>query len=138
MKPLVVLGSPDVVNGARKARPDRRVIGPGAPLVGWRFTEADIVIDPEWSPSNRDRYWLAGLCTKFGPRDREFVNEHLRPLLYEIPEPDVLPCGCVITYTIVDGVKTMTMSPCRTSCDSVRWVREEALTQGKPVENRRG
>ena len=80
--PLVVLGSPDVVKGARAATPDRRVIGPGGPLVGWRFTEADIVIDPEWKPVGADDwYWLQQLCTKFGPRDTAFVDEHLRPLL---------------------------------------------------------
>lgn len=80
--PMVVLGSPDLVKGARAATPGRRVIGPGGPLVGWRFTEADILIDPEWAPtSNGDLYWLEQLCTKFGPRDRRFVNDRLRPLL---------------------------------------------------------
>lgn len=79
--PLVVLGSPDVVRGARAALLDRRVIGPGGPLVGWRFTADDIVIDPEWVPVGNDRYWLTSLMTHFGPSDREFVQARLAVLL---------------------------------------------------------
>ena len=80
--PLVVLGSPDVVRGARAARLDRRVIGPGGPLSGWRFTADDIVIDPEWTPTGADElYWLRHLCAKFGPRDSEFVSARIEVLL---------------------------------------------------------
>ena len=54
-----------------------------------------------------------------------------------IPADVVLPCGCIIRCSIVDGVNTMTMTACRAGCTNVAAALQEADNQGKPAEVRR-
>jgi hypothetical protein len=54
-----------------------------------------------------------------------------------IPPDEVLPCGCVLRCAVVDGVNTLTVTPCRQTCRNYlnllgMAVREE----GKLVEYR--
>jgi hypothetical protein len=50
-----------------------------------------------------------------------------------IPSPDLLSCGCLLTYAIVDDLNVMTVSPCRLDCENLAFIREESARQGKPV-----
>jgi hypothetical protein len=34
----------------------------------------------------------------------------------DIPPDEVLPCGCIIRCSIVEGVNTLTVIPCEQSC----------------------
>jgi len=38
----------------------------------------------------------------------------------EIPPDRVLPCGCFIRALILDGVRTVTIAPCKVSCVNYR------------------
>ncbi len=53
-----------------------------------------------------------------------------------IPSPDLLRCGCLLTYAIVDGLNVMTVAPCRLDCENLAFIREESARQGKPVSER--
>lgn len=33
-----------------------------------------------------------------------------------IPEDAVLPCGCLLRCSIVDGIRTLTYVPCKETC----------------------
>ena len=54
----------------------------------------------------------------------------------EIPPDEVLPCGCVIRCSVIDGVNTMTYIPCRETCDNYRNALGLADEKGLPVERR--
>ena len=54
-----------------------------------------------------------------------------------VPEPDLLPCGCFITYAIVDGVRTMTYAPCKPSCVNYRNALGLTADADLPVKYRR-
>ena len=50
----------------------------------------------------------------------------------DTPADDLLPCGCLLRYSVVDGVKTMTVSPCRMNCpnliDTLKMGQEKGIT----------
>lgn len=54
-----------------------------------------------------------------------------------IPPDEVLPCGCVLRCAVVDGVNTLTLIPCQTSCVNYRNALGLAAETGKNVEYRR-
>lgn len=53
-----------------------------------------------------------------------------------IPSPDLLPCGCLLTYSFDGGIRTMTVSPCRPECPNLEAIRNEAVLQDKAVFER--
>lgn len=54
-----------------------------------------------------------------------------------LPPDEVLPCGCLMRCTIVDGVKTGTYIPCRQDCKNYRDMLGLAQEGNKPVTWRR-
>lgn len=52
------------------------------------------------------------------------------------PEVAVLPCGCVLTRKIEDGVRVLQIAPCRTDCVNLRNALALADENGLPVERR--
>ena len=54
-----------------------------------------------------------------------------------IPPDVVLPCGCIIRCSVVDGVNTMTLIACRPTCTTVRDTLQLADELDKPAEVRR-
>lgn len=56
----------------------------------------------------------------------------------EIPADEVLPCGCVLRYAIVNDTRTMTVIPCRTTCKNYRAMLGIAAEEGTPIVYRRG
>jgi hypothetical protein len=52
------------------------------------------------------------------------------------PDDDLLPCGCLLRYSVVDGMNTMTVSPCRLGCPNFATVLGMADEEGKDVEFR--
>jgi hypothetical protein len=54
-----------------------------------------------------------------------------------IPADEVLPCGCLIRCTVVDGVNTLTISPCRTDCRNLANALELGREKGIAPEFRR-
>ena len=53
-----------------------------------------------------------------------------------IPPDEVLPCGCVLRCAVIDGVNTLTLIPCRTSCVNYRNALGLADETGTNVEYR--
>lgn len=54
----------------------------------------------------------------------------------DVPEPDLLPCGCLITYVVNGGVNEMRVSSCRLSCSTLAEVLGLGREAGKPIEYR--
>lgn len=54
-----------------------------------------------------------------------------------IPDDVVLPCGCLIRCTVVDGVNTLTVSPCRMDCRNLADAIDLARDKGIAPEYRR-
>ena len=54
------------------------------------------------------------------------------------PDDDLLPCGCLLRYSVVDGVNTMTVSPCHQSCPNLAVVLGLGRGKGIAPEYRRG
>ena len=59
-------------------------------------------------------------------------------MMSDIPPDEVLPCGCIIRCSIVNGVKTLTYIPCRQTCVNYRNTLGLADDKGVPVEKRIG
>jgi hypothetical protein len=55
-----------------------------------------------------------------------------------IPPDEVLPCGCLLRCAVIDGVNTLTVIPCRTTCRNYRNALGLADEKGLDVEYRRG
>lgn len=53
-----------------------------------------------------------------------------------MPSPDVLPCGCLLTYSIENELRTMTVSPCHPDCEYLQTIVNEATMQNKPIERK--
>lgn len=53
-----------------------------------------------------------------------------------IPADVVLPCGCLIRCAVIDGVNTLTISPCRPSCRNLANALELAHDKGLEPEYR--
>jgi hypothetical protein len=53
-----------------------------------------------------------------------------------MPSPEVLPCGCVLKYSIENGLNVMTVSPCHPDCRYLGMIIEEANQCGKPIERK--
>lgn len=49
---------------------------------------------------------------------------------------DNIPCGCILTTAVVDGLKTLTYIACGKNCEYFKYMVEESERQGKPVEFR--
>lgn len=56
----------------------------------------------------------------------------------DCPDDDLLPCGCLLRYSVVDGVNTMTVSPCRQSCPNLAAVLGLGRDKGIDPRYRRG
>jgi hypothetical protein len=56
----------------------------------------------------------------------------------DTPDDVVLPCGCLLRHAIVNGAKTMTVSPCRQDCVNFRNLLDLAREKGIAPECRRG
>ena len=56
----------------------------------------------------------------------------------DIPPDELLPCGCLLRYTVVDGVKTMTISPCRMNCRTLADTLRLGMEKGIAPEFRSG
>lgn len=56
----------------------------------------------------------------------------------DVPDDVVLPCGCLLRHAVIDGVNTMTISPCRQSCPNLANALELAANKGIAPEYRRG
>lgn len=52
---------------------------------------------------------------------------------HDIPKPSLLPCGCLLTPTIIDGERTIVYSPCSMDCVNLRNATGLAREVGKPV-----
>lgn len=53
----------------------------------------------------------------------------------EIPPDEVLPCGCLLRCSVVeDGVKTLTIIPCRPSCKNFNNALDLARDASLPIE----
>jgi hypothetical protein len=48
-------------------------------------------------------------------------------------DSETLPCGCVISRDVVDGVNTVTFIPHSLSCKYYKWLLAEGARQGKPT-----
>lgn len=55
----------------------------------------------------------------------------------ELPAPIVLPCGCLLTYAIEDGLRVVKVSACNRRCDNLALILAEAEMRGKPIEERK-
>jgi hypothetical protein len=55
----------------------------------------------------------------------------------DCPDDEVQPCGCLLRFAVVDGVRTMTVSPCRLGCPNLASALALADEMGKNVEFRR-
>jgi hypothetical protein len=66
------------------------------------------------------------------------TTERNEPPSDSIPPDEVLPCGCVLRCAVVDeGVRTLTLIPCRTSCVNYRKVLRLTAEKGITPEFRR-
>lgn len=54
----------------------------------------------------------------------------------DIPADEVLPCGCFIACSVVNGVNTLTVSPCRPDCVNLRNLLGLAAEKPVPVSHR--
>lgn len=54
----------------------------------------------------------------------------------EIPPDDVLPCGCILRASLVEGTRTLTVIPCKQSCRNYRNLLGMAEEREVPVEFR--
>jgi hypothetical protein len=52
----------------------------------------------------------------------------------DIPPDEVLPCGCVLRYSIVEEVRTLTYIPCHLDCRNYLNTLELASEENIPVD----
>ena len=51
----------------------------------------------------------------------------------DISEPITLDCGCFINPEVIDGVNTLTTSPCRMDCPNLKLLTDLVAAEGKPT-----
>lgn len=45
----------------------------------------------------------------------------------------VLPCGCTMELSVLDGKNMLQMVPCHADCQYLKWTIEQMEHRGKPV-----
>ena len=45
----------------------------------------------------------------------------------------VLPCGCTMELSVLDGKNMLQMVPCHADCQYLKWTIEQMENRGKPV-----
>jgi hypothetical protein len=56
----------------------------------------------------------------------------------DIPNDDLLPCGCVLRYSMAGDIKTMTVIPCQMNCRNLIATLEMGMEKGIAPEFRSG
>ncbi len=67
---IVVCAEQRIVDVIRAGARNARVFGPGAAVAGWQFKINELVTQPGWEPTEKEREWVAHhVYPRFGPAD---------------------------------------------------------------------